>query len=161
MGIVCLSECPACSRHLQCGERRCPFCGTRVTSLMRVLDFRIRTPLARSRLFSMGAALAAAGFAVNCDVQVQPMYGAPCLPAGCGAVAGISGNATGGLSGSATVGGTDQAGTAPSGGSSGAPSAAGATGRAGESNGGGSSTEGGGAAGQAGDTSEGGAGGAR
>jgi len=141
MGIVCLSECPACSRHLRCGERSCPFCGAGVTSFMRVLDYRIKTSLNRSRLFSIGAALTAAGFTVNCEVQPNPMYGAACVPT-CGALGGTAGNSTiGGAAGSATAGSPAAAGTG------GAPTTPGAAGEAGESAGGGSTAEDGGAAG--------------
>jgi hypothetical protein len=165
MGIVCLSECPACARHLRCGERSCPFCGARVTSLMRVLDYRLQTSLNRSRLFSLGAALAAAGIAVNCEPQPAPMYGGACRPPApsCGGFGGMSGNVTGGTSGNTSAGGTDGAGTAGStaaAGKGGAPTTVGEGGAAGESPGGGGADDGGGAGGQAGGVGEGGIGGA-
>jgi len=98
MGTTCLSVCPECNRHVRCGERACPFCGARVTSFMRVLEYRVMTRLDRSRALSLGAALTAAGFATDCSYGT-PEYGAPCNPpecvfpvAGSGAAAGNAGN---------------------------------------------------------------------
>jgi hypothetical protein len=158
MGVHCLSECPACSRHLQCGERSCPFCGARVTSLMRVLDYRLTSQLNRSRLFSIGAALTAAGFAVGCEeTQSVAAYGAPCNPPSCvfggeTSAAGKAGSDHGGsgMGGNATTGGMGgTAGADVTGGSGGTAPEGGAAGEGGFSTDGGSAVEGG-AAGQAG-----------
>jgi hypothetical protein len=84
MGVSCLSECPSCNRHVRCEERACPFCGARVSSSLRVMEYRLKTRLDRSRAFSLGAALAAAGFLTNCeDGEGQAVYGAPCNPPSC------------------------------------------------------------------------------
>jgi hypothetical protein len=113
MGITCLSECGACRRHVRCGERRCPFCGVAVRARMRVLPYRLLNRLERSRAFSLGAALAAAGIASGCDSQGGPAYGAPCNPPECGAPASGSGG------GGAPSGGGPATPTAGDGGESG------------------------------------------
>lgn len=102
---ACLSECPSCQRHVRCGERACPFCGARVTSLMRVLEYRLVTRLSRSQLLSLGTAMTAAGFALGCNEETatpRPIYGAPCNPPACvapdagpAATAGAGGSASG------------------------------------------------------------------
>ena len=80
MGATCLTVCPECSRHLRCGERACPFCGARVTSFLRVLEFRLKTRLNRGQGFSLGAALAAAGIVTSArDLSCIAAYGSPCL----------------------------------------------------------------------------------
>jgi hypothetical protein len=133
MGIDCLSECPECNRHVRCGERACPFCGAKVASFMRVLEYRIVNRLDRSRVFSLGAALTAAGFLTNCETESVAVYGAPCNPPACGPNAGTAGQAGEPSSG----GGSDV-------GSGGVPSTAGAppTGEGGEPSEGGSSAGG-------------------
>jgi hypothetical protein len=92
MGIDCLNECPECNRHVRCGERACPFCGAKVASFMRVLEYRIVSRLDRSRAFGLGAALTAAGFLTNCEMG-QAVYGAPCNPPGCDPNGGTAGQA--------------------------------------------------------------------
>ena len=80
MGATCLTVCPECSRHLRCGERACPFCGARVTSFLRVLEFRLKTRLNRGQGFSLGAALAAAGIVTSAsDLSCIAAYGSPCM----------------------------------------------------------------------------------
>lgn len=155
MGIDCLSECPECNRHVRCGERACPFCGAKVASFMRVLEYRIVNRLDRSRIFSLGAALTAAGFLTNCETESVAVYGAPCNPPACGPVAGTAGQA--GEPGSGGSGGSDV-------GAGGVPSLGGApaSGEGGEPNEGGSSPGGaptGVTGGAGGDSALGGAGG--
>ena len=160
MGVHCLSECPACSRHLRCGERSCPFCGARVASMMRVLDYRVNARLSRSRIMSLGAALTAAGFAVGCDDAVAvAIYGAPCNPPSCvfggeGSDAGKGSVDQGGVSG---IGGNPTAGGM--GGIAGAQVAGGSGGSAPEAGAAGETGAGSGAAGQGGAPNDGGAGG--
>lgn len=80
MGATCLTVCPECSRHLRCGERACPFCGARVTSFLRVLEFRLKTRLNRGQGFSLGAALAAAGIVTSAsELSCIAAYGSPCM----------------------------------------------------------------------------------
>jgi hypothetical protein len=121
MGLSCLSECPSCNRHVRCGERACPFCGARVSSSLRVLEYRLNTRLDRSRALSLGAALAAAGFLTNCeDGEGRAVYGAPCNPPSCMVPGGSAGQPTiGGKGGSggnaAGTGGTSLGGAASGG----------------------------------------------
>jgi hypothetical protein len=115
---------------VRCGERACPFCGAKVTSFVRVLEYRIVNRLDRSRIFSLGAALAAAGFVTNCESQGQAIYGAPCNPPACGPQAGsggIAGEANDPAPGGRDGGGGEMAtaGAAPLG-EGGEPSAGGA-----------------------------------
>ncbi len=144
MGTTCLSVCPECARHVRCGERACPFCGVKVSSFMRVLEYRVVTRFDRSRAVSLGAALTAAGFAVGCyEGSSGPAYGVACTPmicpvGGAGAVAGAptSGSSgvgpdggTGGMAGSISMAGAqfggggaeDDGGAAGKGGDGGAP----------------------------------------
>jgi hypothetical protein len=135
MGTTCLTVCPDCNRHLRCGERACPFCGARVLSGLRVLEYRIKTRLSRSQAFSLGASLTLAGFVTSCDEgQSVSVYGAPCNPPSCifpgtggsagstaqggkPSAAGSSGTATGGtMTGGTASGGTPSGGTAGAGG---------------------------------------------
>jgi hypothetical protein len=124
MGITCLSVCPECARHVRCGERACPFCGARVSSFMRVLEYRVLTRFDRSRLVSLGAALTAAGFAVGCyEGSGGPAYGIACTPMTCPshgglpAVAGAPSSGGGGVTPgggtSSTAGSMSAAGSAP------------------------------------------------
>jgi hypothetical protein len=105
---------------VRCGERACPFCGAEVTSFMRVLEYRIANRLDRSRIFSLGAALAAAGFVTNC-ARFDSVYGAPCNPPTCGPQAG-----SGGVAGEASDTGTGGGDTGPGGDVGGAGGAGGA-----------------------------------
>src|SRR5688500_12848783 len=121
MGFNCLSACPECNRHVRCGERACPFGGAKITSFMRVLEYRITNRHDRSFLFSHGAALAAAGFVTNCESQGQAIYGAPrnppaCIPpqAGSGGMAGEASDPSPG-GGAGKGGEISTAGAAPSG----------------------------------------------
>ena len=158
MGFNCLSACPKCNRHVRCGERACPFCGAEVTSFLRVLEYRVTNRLDRSRMFSLGAALAAAGFVTNCESQGQAVYGAPCNPPACGPQAGSGGMAgepnNPGLGGDGAGGQMSTAGAATSG-EGGEPSEGGA-GAQGGAGGAAPGIEGG--AGGAGGTGEGGTG---
>lgn len=95
MGMTCLSECGACRRHVRCGARRCPFCGSALGARLGVTPYRLLNRLDRSRAFSLGAALAAVGIASACEGQGGPAYGAPCNPPGCVVPTGGS-DATGG-----------------------------------------------------------------
>lgn len=124
MGIDCLNECPGCNRHVRCGERACPFCGAKVASFMRVLEYRIVSRLDRSRLFSLGAALTAAGFVTNCDGMGVAEYGAPCNPPTCSPNAGSAGQAgePGGGGGDTGGGGVPSTSGAPPIGEGGMPS---------------------------------------
>jgi hypothetical protein len=128
MGIDCLSECPECNRHVRCGERACPFCGAKVASFMRVLEYRLVNRLDRSRVFSLGAALTAAGFLTNCETESVAVYGAPCNPPACGPNAGTAGQAgePGGGGGDTGGGGVPSLGGAPTTGEGGVPSEGGA-----------------------------------
>jgi hypothetical protein len=155
MGTTCLSVCPECSRHVRCGERACPFCGAAVTSLMRVLEYRVMTRLDRTRAFSLGAALTAAGFATSCG-EGGPVYGAPCNPPGCMFPSGGDGNAgSPTLGGSSGSGGTTAMAGTSSAGEGGTPSDGGSSSFGGE--GGVTSVAEGGAAGEGGAGAEGGA----
>jgi hypothetical protein len=121
MGTTCLSVCPECARHVRCGERACPFCGARVSSFMRVLEYRVLTRFDRSRLVSLGAALTAAGFAVGCyEGSSGPAYGIACTPIMCpshGGTPAVAGATSSGGSGGGGVSG--EAGTPGEAGSSG------------------------------------------
>lgn len=129
MGIDCLSECPECNRHVRCGERACPFCGAKVASFMRVLEYRIVNRLDRSRIFSLGAALTAAGFLTNCENESVAVYGAPCNPPACGPTAGTAGQAGEPGSGGSDVGsgGVPSLGGAPATAEGGEPSEGGSS----------------------------------
>jgi hypothetical protein len=148
MATTCLETCPDCRRHVRCGERACPFCGARVTTVMHVLEYRLQTRLSRGWAASMGAALTAAGFVMSCEENGGPLYGAPCAPT-C-VQPDIGGSA--GSGGSVELGGAAGEPGAV-GDAAGAPVAGGAAGGGGEP---GDATGLGGAAGSAG---EGGAGG--
>ncbi len=158
MGLICLSECPSCQRHVRCGERACPFCGARVSSSLRVLEYRLLNRLDRAHAFSLGAALTAAGFVSGCEGQSVAVYGAPCYPPECvvpqGGSAGqtnTGGNAgggaaavggSGGASGSMSAGG---GGTASQGGNAGLSGADGGNAEGGAFEARGAGGEGGGA----------------
>lgn len=172
MGTTCLSVCPECARHVRCAERACPFCGGKVSSFMRVLEYRIVTRFDRSRAVSLGAALTAAGFAVGCEANSGPVYGVACTPmicpvGGAGAAAGAStsGGSGAGTGGTGSVAGSlSMAGAAIGEGGSG--DEGGAAGKAGDSGapatgGGGTTGEGGlpGEAGSSGEANHGGQGG--
>jgi len=84
---------------------------------MRVLEYRLLTRLDRSRAYSLGAALVAAGFTTNCGPQGHSSYGAPCTPLSCSPPeSGGSGGFGGltGLSGTAGAAGESGQGGAPS-----------------------------------------------
>ncbi|MES1186603.1 MAG: hypothetical protein ABUL60_22510 [Myxococcales bacterium] len=82
MGTTCLTVCPECNRHLRCGERACPFCGARVSSFLRVLEYRLKTRLSRGQGLSLGAALTAVGIAsIGNDISCIAAYGGPCVRA--------------------------------------------------------------------------------
>jgi hypothetical protein len=136
MGTTCLSVCPECARHVRCGERACPFCGGKVSSFMRVLEYRVVTRFDRSRAVSLGAALTAAGFAVGCEANSGPAYGVACTPmicpvGGAGAAAGApTSSGTGGQGGDGEV-------PAVEGGASGEGGLPGEAGSSGEANHGG------------------------
>jgi len=93
-----LLPCEGCQRHVRCGERVCPFCGARQTPCLALHEFRIESRLPRGLVFSIGAALATAGFAVSCGTS-EPVYGATPgdYPRAAGGTAGEAGD--GGQSG--------------------------------------------------------------
>jgi hypothetical protein len=139
MGMACLTACPECNRHLRCGERACPFCGARVSSFLRVLEYRLKTRLSRGQAFSLGAALTAAGFVTSCNENGNPMYGLACAPTVCpDPKVGGSGGTTGGAgSPNLDLGGSANGGVAGRGGASGGAGDGGQmTGNAGETTGG-------------------------
>ena len=78
MATSCFTMCPGCSRHVRCGERACPFCGARVTSFIRVFEYRLKTRLNRGQGFSLGAALTAVGIATASNDIGCAVYGVPC-----------------------------------------------------------------------------------
>jgi hypothetical protein len=172
MGAACLSACTECQRHVRCGERVCPFCGARVTSHLRALEYRLKNQLSRGRAFSLGAALAAAGFAMSCDDEsVAPPYGLACFSM-CGpSTAGTAMGGAGGQSGAPPAGGVAGAAAAGSGSSGvGGPASGGGLGGVPDPNGGaggeraiagaaGSGPDAAGAGGQGGENGEGGSGG--
>jgi hypothetical protein len=126
MGEVdCMKACSQCSRHVRCGERTCPFCGTALTFFMRAPEYRLKTRLGRGATAALGAALGAAGFVVGCDLggTAQPSYGGACRPPSCtfpssGGDAGTGGSGTagsdqGGGAGAVSEGGAAGAGEEP------------------------------------------------
>jgi hypothetical protein len=138
MGATCLTVCPECSRHLRCGERACPFCGARVTSFLRVLEFRLKTRLNRGQGFSLGAALAAAGIVTSAsDLSCIAAYGSPCMPTDTCEYGGVGNGGSGGEGSAGRAGATGaagQLGSNPTAGSGGAT--AGTGGAIGETTGG-------------------------
>jgi hypothetical protein len=110
MGASCLTACTSCQRHVRCGERVCPFCGADVTTHYRPLEYRLKNRMSRGRAFSLGAALAAAGFAMSCDDET----GAP--PYGIAAIAGTSSGTSGVGGASPSAGGVAAAGSSSNGG---------------------------------------------
>lgn len=140
MGTTCLTVCPACNRHVRDGEQACPFCGARVASFLRVLEYRLKTRLNRGRGFSLGAALTAVGIATASNEVGCAVYGGPCLDAescqpragsgGGGATSGGSGGWTGSAGTVGYVGGnTNTAGSNAGGSGAGGHSASGAGGQ--------------------------------
>lgn len=77
MAVVCLTNCPECSRHVRCGETMCPFCHADIAFYLQVNDYRLRTPLGRGKMLSLAAALVAAGISVDCEPSAVPLYGGP------------------------------------------------------------------------------------
>ena len=155
--IDCLKACPECRRHVRCGERACPFCGTALTFLMRAPEYRLKTRLGRGATVALGAALGAAGFVMGCDDgTLVPLYGAVCSPPSCGVPS--SGGDAGRTGSAGGTAGSDQAG-----GGGTADSAGGTTGGAGggaagsDAGGGGGALSEGGAAGAVDEPSDGGA----
>lgn len=176
MGTTCLTVCPECNRHLRCGERACPFCGARVSSFLRVLEYRLKTRLSRGQGLSLGAALTAVGIAsIGNDISCIAAYGGACVRAdtcepsagaagqgatphaGANGVAGMTG--AGGILGGFGTAGSAQGGTAGNatggaaqGGSGGAAqggtSGSGGTAQGGTSGTAGTSNQAGGAAGE-------------
>lgn len=163
MGMTCLTACPECNRHLRCGEHACPFCGARVSSFLRVLEYRLKTRLSRGQAFSLGAALTAAGFVTSCNESGNPMYGLACTPTVCPEPKiGGSGGTTGGA-GNPTVdlGGTTNGGVAGSTGVAGHGGATGGDADGGQMAGGAAETTGGAEASGGDENAGGGAGGGR
>lgn len=130
MGTTCLTVCPECNRHVRCGERDCPFCGARVSSFLRVQEYRLKARLGRGQGFSLGAALAAVGIATLGNDIGCAVYGGPCVQSesceqggwGAAPVAGSGGHAgsggtTGHAGGSIATAGSNQGGNSASGGS--------------------------------------------
>jgi hypothetical protein len=106
MGTTCLTVCPECSRHLRCGERACPFCGARVSTFLRVLEYRLKNRLSRGQGFSLSAALTAVGIvASSSDISCIAAYGSPCMRSDTCEQGGSSGG-VGGVGGAAGRGGT-------------------------------------------------------
>ncbi len=84
MGIDCLKACPACSRHVRCGERSCPFCGTAIQFFMSAPEYRLKTRLDRGAMFALGAAFGAAGILLACDNGATgALYGGSCNSPAC------------------------------------------------------------------------------
>jgi len=77
MAVGCSTNCPECSRHVRCGETRCPFCHADIAVYLQVNDYRLRTRLGRGKVLSLAAALVAAGISVDCELSPAPAYGAP------------------------------------------------------------------------------------
>ncbi len=84
MGVDCLKACPACSRHVRCGERSCPFCGTAIQFFMSAPEYRLKTRLDRGGMFALGAAFSAAGILLACDNGTTgALYGGSCNSPAC------------------------------------------------------------------------------
>jgi hypothetical protein len=157
MGVDCLKSCSGCNRHVRCGERSCPFCGTAIQFFMTAPEYRLKTRLNRSATFALGAAFGAVGILLGCDDSgtPEPVYGAACVPncyvtspGGNSGNSGTAGSGTGGIDVNGGGAATTSGGVGGSGGSGGAVS-------------GGGFAAAGGAAGAAAQPSEGGEAGAR
>jgi hypothetical protein len=120
MGVDCLKACSACSRHVRCGERTCPFCGTAIQFFMSAPEYRLKTRLDRGAMFALGAAFGAAGILLACDNGATgALYGGSCNSPACDGTSTTV--VTGGGGGSGSDGIVLVAAGASAGGAAGAP----------------------------------------